>query len=67
MGDLLAQEKAAIVVWKLAQGAALLTSEISDLTGMSRQGAWAMMTTISRVIPIWCDSEGKWRVASTGG
>ncbi len=67
MGDLLAQEKAAIVVWRLAHGEALLTSEIADLTDMSRQGAWSMMTTISRVIPIWCDLEGKWRAASTGG
>ena len=58
--DLTAQERAAIVAWRLANGDRLTTQEIMDLTGLKRRSAWGLVSSISRVIPIYCDDEGQW-------
>jgi len=58
--DLTAQERAGLVAWLLAFGARLTTRDIMDLTGLTRPGAWFLMTGLSRVLSIYCDDEGKW-------
>jgi protein-tyrosine phosphatase len=46
-------ERTAIVVWLLAKGRCMKTSEVADLTGVTRQGAYEIMVRISRVLPIY--------------
>jgi hypothetical protein len=65
LDDLKSQERAALVTYHLSIGRTYTTYEVADLVGLTRQGAWAMLTTISRVVPIYCDSEGKWSLLST--
>lgn len=55
-------ERVALVVWYMAHGMALAPSEIVQLTNLSSSAAWRMMCTISRVIPIYQDDKGIWRV-----
>ncbi len=45
-------ERTAIVVWMLAKGRRMKTSEVADLTGVTRQGAYEIMARISRVLPV---------------
>jgi len=45
-------ERVAIVTWFLMSGHRMRTAEIATLTGISRQGAFALMERISRVLPI---------------
>lgn len=50
--SLVTTERVAIVAWKLAAGASPTTSEIAAMVGISRSGAWEMMSRLSRVLPI---------------
>ncbi len=61
------QERAALALW-LVQQMPLATNVLAMRLGMTRQGTWMLMTTISRVVPVhYC--EGVWKIAvrSTGG
>lgn len=63
-----AQERAALAYHFLLQ-APMTTRDLADRLNMSRQGAWALLTTISRVVAIYYD-DGQWRLLkppSTGG
>jgi hypothetical protein len=61
--ELLAQQRAAIIVWRLAQGERFTTAEVAEITGMGYVGAWCMMWKIEAVLPPLCqDDEGCWRV-----
>ena len=60
MQELTAQERAAIITWKLAFGAQLTTRESAELTELDRTSAWRLMMRLSRVLSITCDDEGKW-------
>ena len=55
------QEKAASVVWRLAQGQPITTRQVADEFSITIQGAYRLMNTVSRVIPICVVSTGTWR------
>lgn len=55
------QEKAADVVWRLANGEGVTVREVADDFGMTRQGAYKMLCIVSRVIPIAANSTGIWQ------
>lgn len=57
--DYSAYEKAAVVTWALAHGAKLKTSDVEDMTGLSRQGSYKLMQHLSRVLPA-CKIDGLW-------
>ena len=60
-GEFTAQEKAASVVGRLAQGRDVKTREVADEFGITIQGAYRLMNTVSRVVPICVVSTGTWR------
>ena len=55
------QEKAASVVWRLAHGDEVSIRQVADEFGITVQGAYRLMNTVSRVIPITTNSTGMWR------
>lgn len=57
--ELLAQQRAAIVTYRLARGERLTTTQVGQITGMGYVGAWLMMTKISEVTPIYREN-GCW-------
>ncbi len=56
---LTSQERAGIVATLLQDGARLTTGEVAARCGMTWRGAWKMLNTLSRSMPILCDS-GLW-------
>lgn len=56
-----AQERAALIALRLADGAEMTTREIAEETGLSPNAAWYMMQKISRVIPIYQNGTGAWK------
>lgn len=54
-------ERVGKVVWWLAKGEGLALCNVCSLTGMSESGAWKMLASLSRVIPIFADDEGVWQ------
>jgi hypothetical protein len=56
-----AQEKAASVVWRLAHGDGVTVRDVADDMCITRQGAYRLLCTVSRVVPITPDSSGVWR------
>jgi hypothetical protein len=59
--DMTSQERAAVIAWWLADGEALSTLDIAERLALSRQGAWTLVTMLSRKLPIWCNGDGKWK------
>jgi hypothetical protein len=57
---LLAQERAALALWLLMQGA-MTVKQMAGKLNLSRQGAWDLLRRISRVVPIYEDGV-LWRV-----
>jgi hypothetical protein len=51
------------ITWMLCNGEGLTTADVARITGYTRQGAYAMMCRISRVIPICQDAKHVWCVA----
>lgn len=67
--DMTPQERAAVVAWRLAQGAELTTQDIADATGLTIRRARGLANELSRVIPIHC-IDGYWQhamLARNGG
>jgi len=64
MGEerLTTREATAKVVWALAHGDAVSNHQAGLLTGFTPHGAYEMLCSISRVIPIYQDAAGKWQV-----
>ena len=60
-GEYTAQEKAASVVWRLARGDEVKTQQVADEFSITIQGAYRLMNTVSRVVPICVVSTGTWR------
>jgi len=59
--DLVAQERAALVVWLLGvDGERLTTVEIAQKTGLELRGAYRMMSKLARVVDIRIGEGGKW-------
>ena len=59
-------ERYALIGWYMAAGMALSTSEVAQLTGLTRDSALRLMYRISRVLPIYQDNERIWRVQRDG-
>jgi hypothetical protein len=59
--DLTAQERAALVAWRLATGGQMTTQEIAERTGLSMRGARWLMDRLSRVVPIRQNEENRWQ------
>jgi len=55
-------ERVAVLTWRLATGSAVSGSELATMFGMSRQGAHAMLARLSRVLPLYQDAAGRWRL-----
>lgn len=60
-----AQEKAAKVTFQIVSGDTPTTGEIGERFGMTYQGAYSMMSKVSRVVPMTTDEGGRWRVWGT--
>lgn len=56
-----AQERAAVISWKLAHGERLTTSQIAALCSTTRQAAWHMMSHLSRILPIHLNDDDQWQ------
>lgn len=56
-------ERVALVVHRLAHGEAATTQEIAEWTGLTRFGAWDMLSRISRVLPITIINK-RWQYAN---
>lgn len=50
--ELVTTERVAIVTYMLTRGHRLTTLEAGIIAGVSRQGAWAMLNKIGRVLPL---------------
>ena len=59
--DYTPQEKAADLTWKISSGHEFSTREVAEHFGMTWHGAYRMLNTISRVIPIAPNSTGVWK------
>lgn len=57
------QERAGMVIWFLARGHSFTTLEIALLTGLTRQGAWQMMTGLSIKLPLVLE-HSRWRLTA---
>jgi len=57
------QEKAAYIAWKMAQGESFSTKEVAEAFSVTYNGAYSMLTRISRVVPIApsCQRGGRWQ------
>lgn len=55
-------ERVGLVVWHLAHGEGMSTANVSEMIGVSRQGAWKLMCALSRVLPFYQDDDGVWQV-----
>jgi len=60
-----ASERVAVVVLRLARGGALTTRQVSELTGLTRMGAWYLMSRIARVVPL-ANIDGRWFLVMGG-
>lgn len=48
--------------WHLAHGEAMTTAQAAELIGYSRQGAWHVLSLMSRYWPIYQDDDGFWQL-----
>lgn len=65
LDELTPQERAARVTWAIAQGETMSTQQVATLAGMSERGARWLMARLSRVLPVFQDDSGLWRVCET--
>ena len=64
--DLTIRERTAIVVFAIAEGREYTTGEIAQKINVTRQGAWAILCAVSRILPFFQDEEsGKWQRVNT--
>lgn len=59
-------ERVALLTYHLTNGEALSTFAAAELLQVTRQGAWAMLTRMARVIPIYMNDEGLWELSVMG-
>ena len=55
-------ERVAMITFLLCSGRRFRTAEIAALMGLTRQGAYAQLARIARVVPVVLDS-GEWFLA----
>ncbi len=64
--DLTIRERTAIVVFAIAEGREYTTGEIAAKINVTRQGAWAILCAVSRILPFYQDdTDGKWKRVNT--
>lgn len=61
LAESITTERVAVVTMRLARGESATTMQVAEWTGLSRFGAWAMLTKLSRVLPLSC-VDGEWRI-----
>lgn len=59
-GELIPTERVALVAATLALGGTVTAATIANQFGITRVGAWYILTKISRVLPIAMDDDGHW-------
>ncbi len=59
-GELIPTERVALVAVDLALGGTVTTTFLAAQLGISRSGAWRMLTKLSRVLPITSDDDERW-------
>lgn len=59
--ELTVTERAAFVGWRLMVGDVWTTQEVATLMGITYQGADQLLSRASRIIPIYRDSDRKWK------
>lgn len=57
--DYITTERVAILVLTLARGGTVTTREVSERLGITQNGAWYMLSRLSRVLPVVQD-KGQW-------
>lgn len=58
--ELVAQERAAIVAWRLADGVGMTTRDVAECTHLHLRSAYHMMNKLMQVLPIRLDRHGRW-------
>lgn len=66
--DLVAQERAAVVMARLLLQGMVSVDDARELTGLTYSGVWYLMSKIARVQPCWYDREERvWRMVEQDG
>jgi hypothetical protein len=58
-------ERVAMITFLLCSGRRFRTAEVAALMGLTRQGAYAQLARIARVVPVVLDG-GEWFLAKPG-
>lgn len=61
ISEMTAQERAFDVAFRLADGEAMTTRQVAEMTGLTLMGAWYLMQRGARVAPVTQDSNGRWK------
>jgi hypothetical protein len=59
-GELIPTERIALVAAALALGGTVTTTFLAAELGITRSGAWRLLTKVSRVLPITSDDDERW-------
>jgi len=59
-------ERVAVVVRLLTLGRRLTTAQVAEMVGVGRGGAWAMLSRIARVTPLYLGEDGRWEMFMRG-
>jgi len=60
-------ERAAQVTYWLANGKRLTTADVAESLQINQRTAQRLVVSVSRVLPIYRDDEGFWRLAADDG
>lgn len=50
--EMVTTERVGVVVWLLGRGHTFTTAEVAKISGLSAQGAWLMLSKLSRKLPL---------------
>lgn len=50
--EMVTTERVGVVVWLLARGHTFTTAEVAKISGLTTQGAWLMLSKLSRKLPL---------------
>lgn len=60
-------ERAAVVAYWLANGRTVTTADVAESLQVSQRTAQRLVVSVSRVLPIYRDDAGFWRLAADDG
>jgi len=60
VSDLIPTERITLIAWALALGGTVTTGQVAKELGITRVGAWLLLTKMSRVVPITSDDNRRW-------